>query len=88
MIKTLVAAIAALGCMTAMPVIAHHNCNAGDACPEEIGDMMDQHEDAILSIPDMPDAGTNTREMDPVDDNGTGTAPGTATRADTNAGGM
>ena len=50
----------------AMPVAAHHLCNAGDRlCPEEIGDYMDNHEEAVSDMYEMlletDPMGTNTR---------------------------
>ena len=65
-----VIAITALGAAFAMPVAAHHNCNGSDeVCPEEIGDMQGNHEDAISGIPDNMGGGVpdNTAAMDPAD---------------------
>jgi hypothetical protein len=66
--------LAAAMALAVGPVAAHHNCNAGDSCPDEIGDVMENHEEAISSMldrmggiePDGNTAGQNTA-MDPAD---------------------
>ena len=62
----------------ALPVAAHHNCAAGEVCPEEIGDAQDNHEEAINGIPDNMGTGdaSNFQAMDPVDVAGEGTWDG------------
>jgi hypothetical protein len=56
-------AITALSAAFTMPAAAHHNCAAGDVCPDEIGDVMGMHEAAIdgMTTVDM------TQAMEPAD---------------------
>jgi hypothetical protein len=74
--KRTIAAIAALGTFLAFPAAAHHNCAAGDACPDEIGDVMGNHE-SVFSGEGIDSEGTETNmggmdstdpSMDPADD--------------------
>ncbi len=60
--KTCIIATAVIGLALAAPLSAHHNCAAGDTCPEDIGDMMGNHEAAIDALGDMGG------QMDPADD--------------------
>ncbi len=62
--KTCILVTALVGLTLATPLAAHHNCAAGDACPEEIGDMMGNHEAAIEALTDVDMGG----RMDPADD--------------------
>ena len=63
------AVIMSLGAAFSMPVAAHHNCAAGDSCPDEIGDVQGNHEAAINGLPDNMGGGVpdNTAAMDPAD---------------------
>jgi hypothetical protein len=61
--KKIVIATAVIGLALAAPVSAHHNCAAGDACPEEIGDLMENHAAAIDELREEDMGG----QMDPAD---------------------
>jgi hypothetical protein len=41
--RTYLLATAIALAIPALPATAHHNCAAGDACPDEIGDMLGNH---------------------------------------------
>jgi hypothetical protein len=65
-------AFAAALAVAAMPAAAHHNCNAGENCPDEIGDVMENHEAAIDALLDRmggvdPSGSNNQNAMDPAD---------------------
>jgi hypothetical protein len=45
---------------------AHHNCAAGETCPDEIGDVTGTHETTM----DGDLMGTPTAAMDPADEDG------------------
>ena len=53
--------VTACGAAASFPVAAHHNCNSGETCPEEIGDYQTNHEGAIEAL-DMEGIGG---QMDP-----------------------
>jgi hypothetical protein len=54
---------AACGAVASFPLAAHHNCAAGDACPDEIGDLMENHTLAIEELTEVDMGG----QMDPAD---------------------
>ena len=66
----LVITSAIIGLTLAAPVAAHHNCAAGDACPDEIGDMMGNHEAAYTRLTEtmLSVGGSVTAAMDPADE--------------------
>ena len=83
---------AIIGLTFAAPAAAHHNCAAGDACPEEIGDIMGNHEAAYERLTElMLSVGGNvTAAMDPADEQQDGRLPagaGTWSGSDPNQGG-
>jgi hypothetical protein len=56
---------ATVGVAASFPIAAHHNCAAGDACPEDIGDMQGNHEAIFADLTD--EMGDPVTGGDPVD---------------------
>lgn len=68
--RGLITTSAIIGMTLLAPAAAHHNCAAGDVCPEEIGDRMGNHEAAYDRLTElMLSVGGNvTAAMDPADE--------------------